>query len=279
MLLDLTIVIPVRNEERNLPGCLAAIGKNFVQKIIIIDSGSNDKTRDIASSFGAEVINFKWNGQFPKKRNWFLQNHLPSTKWILFLDADEYLTQNFKIELTEKLSNNDIIGYWLNYSIYFMGKELKGGYPLKKLALFCTGAGEYERIDEKNWSKLDMEIHEHPILTGKVGQVKSKIDHQDYRGMSHYINKHNEYSDWEAERFLNAINSNSITEEWTIKQRLKYKLVNSILVGPIFFFGSFFFYGGFRDGTRGLAFAFLKLSYFNQVYCKIQELKNNQNNY
>lgn len=278
MLLNLTIVIPVRNEEINLPGCLAAIGKNFVKKIIIVDSGSNDKTRDIASNFGAEVVNFKWNGQFPKKRNWYLQNHLPDTKWILFLDADEYLTENFKLELREKLLDNDIIGYWLNYTIFFMGKQLKGGYPLKKLALFCTGSGEYERIDEKNWSKLDMEIHEHPILSGKIGQIKSKIDHQDYRGITHYVNKHNEYSDWEAERFLNTYAHHISTSEWTLKQRLKYKLVNSVFVGPLFFLGSFFFYGGFRDGTRGLAFAFLKLSYFNQVYCKIQELKNTQTN-
>ena len=91
--LDLTIAIPVKNEERNLPGCLDAIGTDLAKRIVIIDSGSTDRTRSIAEERGIEVIDFTWNGQFPKKRNWYLRNHTPSTKWIFFLDADEYLTQ------------------------------------------------------------------------------------------------------------------------------------------------------------------------------------------
>src|ERR1700712_1816592 len=98
-LLDVTIVIPVRNEEGNLPGCLAAIGKNLVQKIVIIDSSSTDRTCDIARENNIEVIQFIWNGRFPKKRNWFLRTHTPSTKWVMFIDADEYLTESFKVEL------------------------------------------------------------------------------------------------------------------------------------------------------------------------------------
>jgi glycosyltransferase involved in cell wall biosynthesis len=271
--LDLTIAIPVRNEEKNLVGCLNSIGSDLASRVVVIDSGSTDKTREIAQSFGAEVIDFKWNGKFPKKRNWYLRNHTPTTKWILFLDADEYLTDNFKSELREALKTEDKIGYWLNYTIYFMERQLKGGYPLKKLALFRVGSGEYEQIDEAQWSNLDMEVHEHPVLKGNIGIIKSKIDHQDFRGVSHYVIKHNDYAAWEAGRFLKAINDTSITSKWTWKQRLKYKLMDSILIGPAYFFGSFFVLGGFRDGARGLAFALLKTAYFTQVYCKIQENK------
>jgi glycosyltransferase involved in cell wall biosynthesis len=82
-MLDLTIAIPVRNEEKNLPGCLEAIGKHFAEKIVIIDSDSTDQTTDISRRFGADVVNFKWDGKFPKKRNWFLRNHTPTTKWVL----------------------------------------------------------------------------------------------------------------------------------------------------------------------------------------------------
>jgi glycosyltransferase involved in cell wall biosynthesis len=270
-MLDLTIAIPVRNEEENLPGCLAAIGNDLAQKIIIIDSGSTDQTKSIAADLGVEVLDFVWDGKFPKKRNWFLQNHRPQTKWVLFLDADEYLTADFKSELRRALDKDDKIGYWLNYTIYFLGEQLRGGYPLNKLALFQVGAGEYERIDEDKWSKLDMEVHEHPVLSGEVGVIKSKIDHKDFRGVSHYVIKHNEYAAWEAERFIKTYNNPENYATLTRKQKLKYKLMRSVFIGPVYFFGSFFLLGGFRDGSRGLAFAILKMAYFTQVYCKIRE--------
>jgi glycosyltransferase involved in cell wall biosynthesis len=271
MALDLTIAIPVRNEEKNLPGCLDAIGKDFAQKIVVIDSGSTDRTKEISIEYKTEILDFVWDGKFPKKRNWFLKNHTPTTKWILFLDADEYITEDFKKELREKLNAEDKVGYWLRYTIYFMGKKLKGGYPLKKLALFRVGAGEYEQIDEEKWSRLDMEVHEHPILKGEKGHIKSKIDHKDFRDIGHYVNKHNEYAAWEAERFIKASQNDGLTDKWTFKQRMKYRLMRSVWIGPVFLFCSFFLLGGFKDGVRGLVFAILKMSYFTQVYCKIQE--------
>jgi glycosyltransferase involved in cell wall biosynthesis len=271
-ILDLTIAIPVRNEERNLPACLKAIGTDLAHKVVIIDSGSSDQTIAIARSSGAEIVNFVWDGGFPKKRNWFLRNYPLTTKWVLFLDADEYLTDEFKTELRESLDKSNKVGYWLSYTVYFLGKQLKGGYPLRKLALFQVGAGEYERIDEERWSNLDMEVHEHPILEGSVGVIRNKIDHQDFRGVSNHLAKHNEYAEWEAARFLQAARQNGKDfGQWTWKQRLKYRLMQSVMIGPIYFCGSYFILGGFRDGTRGLAFAILKMSYFTQIYCKIRE--------
>jgi len=271
MVPDLTIAIPVRNEEKNLPACFEAIGKDFAKKIIVIDSGSTDKTKEISIAHNAEVLDFVWNGKFPKKRNWFLRNHTPATKWILFLDADEHITEDFKKEVKKKLNTEDKDGYWLRYTIYFMGKKLKGGYPLKKLALFRVGAGEYEQVDEEKWSKLDMEVHEHPVLKGETGHIKSKIDHKDFRDISHYVSKHNEYAAWEAERFIKASRNNGVSEKWTLKQKIKYRLMRSVWIGPVFLFCSFFLLGGFKDGVRGLVFAILKMSYFTQIYCKIQE--------
>jgi hypothetical protein len=154
-----------------------------------------------------------------------------------------------------------------------MGREMKHGYPLQKLALFRVGAGEYERINENRWSQLDMEIHEHPIIAGSVGTIKSKIDHRDFRDMHHYVSKHNEYSSWEAHRFLQMESQRDATKKLTLKQKLKYRLARSPLAGIIYFLGAYFFMGGFLDGKRGLAFAILKAGYFTQVYCKIQELE------
>lgn len=273
MQLDLTIAIPVKNEEKNLAGCLRAIGGDLAKKIVLIDSGSTDNTRQIAESFSVPVVDFVWNGKFPKKRNWFLRHHQPETKWVLFLDADEYLTESFKNELRTSLANTENVGFWLNYSIYFLGKPLKGGYPLKKLALFRVGAGEYEKIDEDQWSRLDMEVHEHPVLTGPVGVIHSKIDHRDERDLRHYIAKHNEYASWEAARYVKLKAETTSTNHLSWKQRLKYRLSGSIWIAPVYFFGCFFLMGGFRDGGRGFAFAILKMAYFVQVYCKIKELQ------
>lgn len=271
--LSITIAIPIKNEEVLLQGCIDAIGTNFADKIIILDSGSTDGSLEIAKKNAIEVLVFNWNGQFPKKRNWYLQNFTPSTKWVLFLDADEYLSDSFKSEVRAKIEENNLVGFWLTYSRYFLGKKMKGGYPLRKLALFRVGAGEYEKIEENNWSKLDMEIHEHPVLKGNIGTIKSEIDHLDFRGISHYVIKHNEYASWEAERFIKMTENISNDEQWTWKQKIKYKLMLTPFIGPAFFFGSYFLLGGFRDGTRGLAFTILKASYFTQIYCKIKEIK------
>lgn len=271
--LDLTIAIPVKNEEKNLPGCLDAIGSDFAAKIVIIDSGSTDTTKTIAFEYGVELIDFKWNGKFPKKRNWYLREFAPTTKWILFLDADEYITQEFKDEVRDSLSKDNFVGYWLSYTIYFMGKTLNWGYPLAKLALFQIGKGEYERIDEDSWSHLDMEIHEHPILSGPTGLIKSKIDHQDFRGISHYVKKHDDYASWEALRYLKNKGDRNLMKRFTWKQKIKYRLVDTPLIGPLYFLGNYFLLGGCLDGGRGLAFSILKASYFIQVYCKIKEFQ------
>lgn len=275
--LDLTIAIPVKNEEQNLGPCLRAIGSHFASRIVVLDSGSTDRTCEIATALGAEVLKFEWNGQFPKKRNWFLRNHRLDTAWVLFLDADEFLTPDFKEELCHVLPNTPHSGFWLAYSIYFLGKKLKGGYPLNKLALFRVGVGEYERIEEDRWSHLDMEIHEHPVLEGSVGSIGARIDHQDQRGTDHYVKKHSEYASWEAARFLRSSADPDACAKWTWKQRVKYKFMKTPFLGPLYFLGSYLLMGGFRDGYTGFSFAILKTAYFTQVYCKLRELEGLKN--
>ncbi|QDV41316.1 hypothetical protein Enr13x_11540 [Stieleria neptunia] len=243
--------------------------RQICQVDLFLDSNNSDSTCQIASGPGAVVEQFDWNGRFPKKRNWYLRNRAPETQWVLFLDADEI----FKRELAKTLPESKASGYWMNYSIYFMGRELKYGDPLKKLALFRVGAGEYERIDESRWSHLDMEIHEHPIIEGEVGKIESKIDHRDFRDVSHYIAKHNEYSSWEPRRFLQMQSLGETTMPLTLKQKIKYRLIESPFAGIVYFLDAYFMMGGFLDGKRGLAFALLKMGYFTQVYCKIQELR------
>ncbi len=274
MPLDLSVVIPTYNEEKHINNCLQAIGKDFASSIYVVDSNSSDNTVKIAEKFGVNVINFKWDGKFPKKRNWFLINYEIKTKWILFLDADELLTQEFKNEISDTLPITNHKGFYLNYSNYFLNERLKGGLTMRKLALFMVGNGMYEKIDEDYWSNLDMEVHEHPIINGSLGSIKSKIDHKDFNGLKRYIAKHNQYSSWEAHRYIKNKSEGGTKNFWTLRQKIKYRFVSNPFFGIALFFYQIFILGAWKDGKIGLYFALLKSSYFIQVSSKIYELEN-----
>ena len=271
--IPISVIISVKNEEKNLSFCLDKL-LSF-SEVIVVDSGSTDATPSIVAKYNVQLVNFKWNGQFPKKRNWTLRNINLKNKWILFLDADEVITDKFTVEIENTLKNTTHSGFWLNYNNHFMGKMLRYGDKMKKLALFKKGCGEYEKIEEDSWSHLDMEIHEHPIINGTVGQIKSAITHNDYNGLEHYINKHNAYSTWEARRYLSLKSSH--TEQLTKRQKVKYKLITTGWLPFIYFTYSYIVKLGFLDGKAGYYLSKYKSYYFFQIQTKIKELGNHLN--
>ncbi|MEI7861704.1 MAG: glycosyltransferase family 2 protein [Planctomycetota bacterium] len=269
--IPVTVCIPVLNEERNLPRCLEALGDSFAE-IVVVDSGSRDRTREIATAAGATVLEFHWNGSFPKKRNWFLRNHTFTTPWVLFLDADELVTPAFLEELRAALPTGDRVGYWISFNNWFMGKPLRHGDIFRKLALIRHGSGEYERFPEQWWSHLDMEVHEHPVLEGPIGELKARLEHHDFRGIEHSIDKHNQYSTWEANRFLWLREAGP--EHWTqltTRQRFKYRYLDRFWLGWAYFLVGYIAKRGFLDGRVGWTFAAMKMRYFQDVRLKIRE--------
>jgi glycosyltransferase involved in cell wall biosynthesis len=268
-LLPVTVVIPVHNEERNLPGCLAQLGR--FAKVIVIDSASTDRTPTIAHEAAAEYLAFTWDGRFPKKRNWVLLTHSFATPWVLFLDADEYLTDAFVEELAGILPQTPHSGFWLRYTTFFMGRQLRHGIPMRKLALLRVGAGLYERIDEDHWSNLDMEVHEHPIVRGSVGELRSPITHNDYKGLHAYIRRHNDYSSWEAARYAQLQATPEAWTDFTPRQKRKYRSLAKWWLAPLYFLHTYVWKLGFLDGFPGLAFALMKAIYFFQIRLKILE--------
>lgn len=266
-MIPVSVVIPVKNEEKNLPHCLSLL-EDF-DEVIVVDSNSTDRTPEITKQYGRRLVNFCWNGRFPKKRNWVLRNIELNNKWVFFLDADEFVTDEFKEELANKIVETDCVGYWVHYTNDFLGKPLKHGAVMPKLPLFKVGAGEYEFIDEDYWSHLDMEVHEHPILAGKIGDIKSPVVHCEFRGLTHYIQKHNEYSSWEANRYLQMKND---TGKLTYRQKVKYALIDTWLLGPLYFLYSYFYKLGLLDGKTGFIYAAYKMQYFFNVKAKIEEL-------
>jgi len=226
---------------------------------------------EIARSSGAAVLQFHWNGKFPKKRNWALQNHAFKHPWVLFLDADERMNPAFVEELKRVLPSTSHAGFWISFTNWFLGRPLKHGDVMRKLALFRPDAGEYERFPEDSWSRLDMEVHEHPVLTGSVGSLQTRLEHHDFRDMNSYVARHHEYSTWEARRFHWLSTAGS--DAWARlnpRQQFKYRHLNKWWFSHLYWFIALVLKRGFLDGAAGFALAGMKRRYFEDIRSKIR---------
>lgn len=267
--LPVTVAVPTKNEEANLARCLQRLDR--FMEVVVIDSGSNDQTVDIAKGFGVRVVKFSWNGEYPKKRNWFLMNERIATPWVLFLDADEYVTEAFCDEVETALSVDGVDGFWVYYENYFLGRKMRHGLVQRKLALFRVGKALYERIDERSWSQLDMEIHEHPIVAGNVGHIKARIDHQDFKGLAHFIGKHRDYAQWEAFRYLLLKEHPERWSELTHRQMVKYKFLAKWWYALFYFVFTYVIKLGMLDGAAGFHYAAYKAWYFKTIRLLVRE--------
>ena len=265
----LTVVIPVKNEDRNLPGCLENV-KSF-EHVVVVDSGSSDRTLEVAERFGRDVVQFKWNGKFPNKRNWILRTYKFKTPWVIFLDADERLTTRFYEELENVLQNTKCNAFICFYDNWFMGRMLRHGDVMRKTAILRLGAGEYEKIDEHGWSSLDMEVHEHIQVEGEIGVIRARLEHHDKRSLEDYYKKHDEYANWEANRYKSLKGDFS---KLTKRQQLKYSLIRMRWFGFAYFCACYFLKLGFLDGKPGYIFALGKWRYFSNIRCKIRSASN-----
>lgn len=266
----ITVVVPVKNEEANLARCLSRLGR--FAEVIVVDSGSTDRTQQIAVEHGARVVDFAWDGRYPKKRNWLLLNHKLACEWVLFLDADEFVDSAFCDAAATALKAGGYDGYWLCYTSWFLGQRLRFGLPQRKLALFRVGKGLYERIEEDGWSRLDMEIHEHPIIDGPVGEIAAPIDHNDDRGLPKFIDRHRDYAMWEARRLeLLGTGGTAAQEKLTDRQRFKYRHLTKWWYPWFYFLYTYVVRGGFRDGAAGFHYAFYKAWYFNTIRLLVGE--------
>jgi glycosyltransferase involved in cell wall biosynthesis len=270
--IPITVVIPIKNQASALSRCLEPL-REFAA-VVVVDSGSTDETIEVAQRWGAEILRFTWNGCYPKKRNWVLQTYSFSTAWVLFLDADEIVTPAFINELRSAIVSTHYVGYWIKYANFFQGRLLRFGVPQRKLALFKAGSGFYERIEENRWSDLDMEVHEHPILDGPLGKIKSGIRHEDYSCLSAFIERHNQYSTWEARRYITKrVNPSDSPQSLTFRQRVKYSLLESRWLSLFYFIYTYILLGGFLDGSAGLHYAIYKSRYFFDIRQKIAEMR------
>ena len=272
--LPICVAIPIKNEAENLAQCLPRL--TSFNEVWIIDSSSTDQSRRITEAFGFNYINFMWNGAFPKKRNWFLQSNFTQLDWVLFLDADELMTDSFISEVESVLSNTEHNGFWITYTNYFLNKPLNHGVPQRKLALIRNQYAYFEKIEEHHWTSLDMEVHEHPIVQGTVGQLSAKLVHRDQASYDQIYARHLSYAKWEARRYYQIHDkqfdgSNALT----LRQQLKYSGLASSYFSKLYFIVHYIILLGFLDKKEGLKYAQLKYRYFKKIYEEIKFLSKN----
>jgi glycosyltransferase involved in cell wall biosynthesis len=278
--LPVSVIIPVRNEARNLSRCLESL--RGAGEIYVIDSGSTDETVDIARSFDAKVVQFHYHGGWPKKRQWAMDTLPLAYDWILLLDADEVLTPQSAEEIRQAVRDPRFHGYYFALRMYFLGRVLRHGdasfYTSPRL--LRRGKGRFEcRLKDQDASMGDMEAHERVVVEGKTAKLQNPLVHHNVNSLSRYILKHDEYSNWEAQAWLAGESSYhdlppSLFASQAQRRRWLKKNCLGLPGSPfLFFLYKYFWRLGFLDGVPGLIYCGFQGIQFFHIKAKIYELR------
>jgi glycosyltransferase involved in cell wall biosynthesis len=272
-----SILVPALNESANILDCLRSI--SWADDVVVVYSGSTDGTQELARRRGARVVHFSWNGRLPKKKNWALENVTWKNEWVLILDADERITPGLASEIKEALKSPNADGYFINRRFMFMGKWIQhcGYYPSWNLRLFRHRQGRYENLHPGDTRSGDNEVHEHLVLTGRTACLEHEITHFAYPDIFTWLEKHNRYSNWEAEIEVQGQGSpqdyHLIGEPLMRKRRLRAWSRRLPFRPTLRFLYSYFFKHGFLDGYEGYVFCRLLATYEMLNAFKADELR------
>ncbi len=195
--MPVTVLLPVLNEEDNLPEALASV--DWADQVVVVDSHSSDRTVDIAERAGAEIVQFDYPGHGPRKKSWALEHLRPRNEWVLLLDADERVTPRLRAEIRAAVASDRFDGYCLDREVVFMGGSLRCFRPNWNLRLFKHRLAQIEDLGLNDLPGTgDNEIHEHVQIRGRVGFLKHPLLHNDFRGLTAWLDRHNKYATWEA---------------------------------------------------------------------------------
>jgi glycosyltransferase involved in cell wall biosynthesis len=271
----ISVLIPTRNERRNIAECLQSV--SWCDELVVVDSNSTDGTQELARAGGARVVDFKWNGQFPKKKNWALENVAWKNDWVLILDADERIRPELAEEIRQELKQPRADGYFINRRFIFLNQWIKhcGYYPSWNLRLFRHAKGRYEKLHSGDTASGDNEVHEHVVLGGATAYLQEDMLHFAYPDVFTWVEKHNRYSNWEAEVEVRgeANGEANIGGRLTRRRRLR-TWSRRLPFRPILrFLYSYVLQRGFLDGYAGYAFCRLLGTYEMLNVFKAHELR------
>jgi glycosyltransferase involved in cell wall biosynthesis len=256
----------------------------WANEILVVDSASTDGSIAIAQQHGAKVVQFEFNGTWPKKKNWALENLQFRNEWVFVLDADEVLPPEAETEFAQAIADGgDIAAYWINRRFMFMGRWLRHAYyPNWNLRLFRHALGRYEKLTDAPTNSGDNEVHEHVLLNGGTAKLKVEIDHYAFPSIDIFVEKHNRYSNWEARVAADTLldSSSKKISSRTVDRRRKLKTLSRQLpFRPLLrFLYVYVWQKGFLDGAEGYYFARLHGFYEFLSVAKTRELLKQQRN-
>lgn len=276
---DISVIVMTLNEEIHLRRCLESV-KNITDQLFVVDCFSTDRTAEIAREMGAEVFQHKWPGLYAVQFNWALDNLPIKTKWVLRLDADEYLSHELIEEINSKLPHlsEDVTGILLKLGRVFLGKRIKHGTAgIKLLRLFKYHCG---RCEERF-------MDEHITLSeGKTIEFQNELVDHNLNDIGWWTQKHNGYATREAIDLLDvefnllSVDHDKADTKIGEQAATKRSVKNSYARMPLFFRSfAYFLYRyfirlGFLDGKAGFLWHFLQGWWYRTlVDARIYEVK------
>jgi len=259
------------NEKANIGRCLDSVA--WCDDVVVLDSFSTDRTRDIAIEKGARVVERRFDN-YANQRNYALKEVQYKNNWVLMLDADEVVTDDLwrEIELALSACEEGVTLFRLRRKDYFMGTWLKHSTNYSSLWF-----GRLMRLGEV-W--VERSINEEYHTDGSVCDLDSALVHYPFnKGLDAWIYKHNRYSSMEAELIVNGEGyhwrwGELLDSDAVIRRKALKGLVYSLPGRPLLMFiGRYLISGGILDGRAGLMFCLLKTYYEYMIDCKVRELR------
>jgi glycosyltransferase involved in cell wall biosynthesis len=243
----LTVIIITKNEELHISLCLESV--KWADEIIVLDSGSTDKTISVCKKFTPHVFETDWQG-FGIQKQRALEK--ASFDWVLSLDADEIVTSELHAEIETAMQSTKYSGYKIPFLSTYCGKQIKnaGWYPNYHLRLFRRSESEFT---------TDV-VHENVKVKGEIGFLKSPVLHDSYADLNEVLIKVNSYSSLNAQKLFERGEKSSLSK--------------AIFRALWKFFQTYFVKTAFLDGQHGLMLAISSAEGVYYKYLKLLELQN-----
>lgn len=262
--IPVTVLVMTRNEEKRITRCLKSLGR--FDEIIVVDSGSDDQTVSLAEQVGAAVIDFSWNGAYPKKRQWCLDTLDLKHDWVFFVDADEIVTPELVNDIAALFPVPPHDGYFIRGRYVVKGKIMRFGLCNNKLALFNRHKIHFPVIDDLDLPGMgEIEGHYQPVPYKSgvtMGQLRHFLWHEAYDNEQGWEERHQRYAAWE--RGMNARNA---WPQDPVRWREMLKRFFRRLPGrpAIAFLHSYIVKGGLLDGGAGFRLARDRYRYYKMI--------------
>jgi glycosyltransferase involved in cell wall biosynthesis len=270
--LPIVVAIPTKNEAENITRAVRSVLGHF-EAVVVVDSDSTDDTRALAKAEGAEVLAYTWDGRYPKKKQWCLENVRPDTDWLLHLDGDETVSPELVAELRHifdvppgkevRPAAFDIpLGYW------FAGTRLRHGYTIVKRALLDRTRSRFPEPDDLQAPGMGEVEGHYQALADPVVTLRGTLEHHDRDPVRTWFDRHNRYADWEAWLEHHPEVREQIRKAKTRQGQLFHRAPLKPLVSFVYGYG---YKRGFLDGRAGLDYALAMSFYRWQIGVKTRE--------